>query len=408
MASISSAFVWVWLSGDAQPVPAGRLQRSPDGLVFDYGRRYLERPGAVSLAPTLPLGTETFGPTADLGMPGALRDGAPDAWGRRVILHALTGRRGRDADVTDLDELTYLMASGSNRLGAIDFQASSSEYVPRADTAALDELNAAAQTVDAGGILPENLAAALIDGTAMGGARPKALIVDDGVEFIAKFSTTADVLPVVGAEAASLALARRVGVRVPASRVERSLGKDVLLVERFDRPGNGTRSMVVSALTLSGLGEMTARYGSYLDLLATLREWGDDAGDELYRRIALNIAISNTDDHLRNHAAFWDGRRLRLTPAYDLSPMNRSGETASQALPYGPDGERASNLAELARHSPQFGLSRKSGLQIVQHMVDALTEGWQEAADEARLTTQQRRLLWGRQFLNPGALHGLP
>ena len=205
MASTSSAFVWVWLSGDAQPVPAGRLQRSPDGLVFDYGRRYLERPGAVSLAPTLPLGTETFGPTADLGMPGALRDGAPDAWGRRVILHALTGRRGHAADAADLDELTYLMASGSNRLGAIDFQASSSEYVPRADTATLDELNAAAQTVDAGGILPENLAAALIDGTAMGGARPKALIVDDGVEFIAKFSTTADVLPVVGAEAASLA-----------------------------------------------------------------------------------------------------------------------------------------------------------------------------------------------------------
>jgi serine/threonine-protein kinase HipA len=340
-------------------------------------------------------------------MPGALRDGAPDAWGRRVILNALTGARGSEPDVTVLDEATYLLSSGSNRLGAIDFQESSSDYVPRADTASLDELNAASRTIDEGGILPKHLAAALIDGTAMGGARPKALITDQGDEYIAKFSTSADVLPVVGAEAASLQLARLVGIRVPDSRVVSSLGRDVLLVKRFDRAGDATRIMVVSALTLSGLGEMTSRYGSYLSLLASLREHGDDAGDELFRRVALNIAISNTDDHLRNHAAFWDGARLRLTPAYDLSPMNRTGETATQALPYGPDGERASNLAELAQHSEQFGLSRKAGREIALTMVDQVHAHWNEAADAARLTAAQRRMLWGRQILNPGALYGL-
>lgn len=407
MASTSDVFVWVWLAGETEPVPAGRLRPIGDGLAFAYGRRYLERPNAVSLSPTLPLGTETFEPTADLGMPGALRDGAPDAWGRRVILNALTGALGSDADVTALDETTYLLTSGSNRLGAIDFQASSSTYVPRADTASLDELNRAARTIDEGGILPAELAAALVDGTAMGGARPKALITDAGQQYIAKFSTSADILPVVGAEAVSLELARLVGVRVPESRVVSSLGRDVLLVKRFDRPGDGTRRMVVSALTLTGLGEMTARYGSYPEILASLREHGDDAGDELFRRVALNIAISNTDDHLRNHAAFWDGERLRLTPAYDLSPMNRSGETAAQALAYGPHGERESNLAQLAQHSDQFGLSRTAGREIVTAMVETIRSGWEEAADRARLTDADRRLLWGRQLLNPGALYGL-
>lgn len=407
MASTSDLYVWVWLTGETAPVPAGRLRPIGDGLAFAYGRRYLERPNALSLSPTLPLGTETFEPTADLGMPGALRDGAPDAWGRRVILNALTGARGSDADVTVLNEATYLLASGSNRLGAIDFQASPTAYVARGDSASLDDLNRAARTIDEGGILPPELAAALLEGTAMGGARPKALVTDGGEQYIAKFSTSADVLPVVGAEAACLALARHVGVRVPESRVVSSLGRDVLLVKRFDRPGDGTRRLVLSALTLTGLGEMTARYGSYLDLLASLREHGDDAGEELFRRVALNIAISNTDDHLRNHAAFWNGERLTLTPAYDLSPMNRSGETAAQALPYGSDGERESNLARLVQHSAQFGLSRAAGREIVTAMVETIHENWLEAADHARLTDANRRALWGRQILNPGALYGL-
>ncbi|HQV17441.1 MAG: type II toxin-antitoxin system HipA family toxin [Gordonia sp.] len=407
MTSTSEAFVWVWLPGSAEPVPAGRLELRSDGLWFGYGRGYLARHDAISLAPSLPLTTDEFGPDADLGMPGALRDGAPDAWGRRVILHALTDARGRDVETGDLTELTYLLASGSNRLGAIDFQASATRYVSRTDTASLDELGRAAQIVDEGGELPVALASALVHGTSMGGAHPKALIADGDTELLAKFSTSDDILPVVKAEAASIELARHVGLDVPAARLVRAAGRDALLIERFDRPGGGRRIPVVSALTLSGLGEMTARYGSYVDLLASLRESGSDAGEELFRRVAFNIAISNTDDHLRNHAAFWDGRALALTPAYDLSPMSRTGETASQAIAYGADGQRDSNLATLVRYCGEYGLSRRRGHDVAQAVVTAIHDNWDSAADVAQLTQAERAVLLGRQFLNPGSIRGL-
>ncbi|MFB2584942.1 type II toxin-antitoxin system HipA family toxin [Herbiconiux liukaitaii] len=401
------AYVWVWLPGETEPIPAGLLAPASGGLWFTYGTRYLARPEAVSLyAPELPLTDRQFPPSGDLGMPGALRDASPDSWGRRVINSRLFG----DPESTQPTELTYLLASGSNRFGAVDFQQSATEYVPRDDTATLDELQQAARLVEEGKPVPPALAAALQDGTAIGGARPKALITDGGIQYIAKFSTSTDLYSVVGAEAAAAHLARRVGIEVPDMKVVSSLNRDVLLLRRFDRSAAGGRRMVVSALTMLGRDETTFRYGTYPDILDTLKRHSkglSDVGAQLFRRIAFNIAISNTDDHLRNHAAFWDGAGLTLTPAYDLSPMNRHGETASQAIAYGREGERSSNLAELIRVARVYGLSEEKARVIVSDLIDGIRTGWDEAADFGRLTAADRKALWHRQFLNPGSLYGL-
>jgi len=186
MASTSDqAFVWVWLPSATRPVPAGRLQRrGTSGLWFEYGRGYLARPDAVSLSPTLPLSTAAYGPTEDLGMPDALRDGSPDAWARRVIPNRLTGPRGLGADPLALDELTYLLESGSHRLGAIDFQATADIYRPKAESAGLDELHRAAQIVEA-----------------------------------------TDPFPVSAPRLPGIELARVVGIAVPRIRVTSSLGR---------------------------------------------------------------------------------------------------------------------------------------------------------------------------------------
>jgi serine/threonine-protein kinase HipA len=119
--------------------------------------------------------------------------------------------------------------------------------------------------------LSPELAEALVNGTAIGGARPKVLIEDGGEQYIAKFETSSDVFSVVGAEQASIYLAQKVGIEVTDSRLVRSLGKDVLLIRRFDRPGDGTRRMVVSALTMLGLDENTFDQGSYPMILDVLR-----------------------------------------------------------------------------------------------------------------------------------------
>lgn len=309
-----NAFVWAWLPGADKPVVAGRLSRYGDGFRFGYGESYLARGEAVSLfSPELPLRPGWIDPPEGLPMAGCLWDASPDSWGQRVIIARLTGRHGAAADEVAIDRLTILLESGSNRIGGLDFQARADEYVPRAETVTLDELHAAADALQAGD-LREDLATALVDGTSVGGARPKVLISDGGTEFIAKLSTSTDTYPVVKAEAAALELARRAGLDVPASRLTTSLGREVLLVERFDRPAPGQRRMIVSALTMLGFGDfLGARYSSYpemLDVLLSLSSDGAGLARRVFERIVFNIIIGNTDDHARNHAAFWDGTHL--------------------------------------------------------------------------------------------------
>ena len=147
--SLEQVYVWIWLPGATEPVVAGVLSRDNGRFIFNYGRSYLERKEAIAVyVPELPLVRGAMVPAPGLQMAGALRDGAPDAWGRRVILNRLMGAQGRDTDPNTLDEMTYLLESGSDRIGGLDFQRSATEYVPRAARgASLEELMQAASMV---------------------------------------------------------------------------------------------------------------------------------------------------------------------------------------------------------------------------------------------------------------------
>ena len=141
------AYVWIWLPGTTEPVVAGRLTRDGQRLIFNYGQSYLGRHDRIPVyEPELPLRIGSIAPQVGLSMAGCLRDAAPDAWGRRVILNRNFGRKGKDVDTATLDELAYLLQSGSDRIGALDFQDSPAEYVPRSARAAtLEELLSAAE-----------------------------------------------------------------------------------------------------------------------------------------------------------------------------------------------------------------------------------------------------------------------
>jgi serine/threonine-protein kinase HipA len=128
---------------------------------------------------------------------------------------------------------------------------------------------------------------------------------------------------------------------------------------------------------------------------------------ELFARMVFNICIGNTDDHLRNHAAFWDGTRLSLTPAYDLCPQLRGGEIASQAINITRmPGERSSQLRLCRKAAPEFLLSRHDADQIIHNQLEMINREWEDAADEARLTMVERNYLWLRQILNPYIHYG--
>jgi serine/threonine-protein kinase HipA len=406
------AFVWVWLPDAEEPVVAGRVELVADLVLFNYGRSYLGRRDAMPLhLPELPLRTGFIEPPSGMHMAGCINDGSPDAWGQRVIMQLLLGSAARDADPAVLDPLTYLVRSGSDRIGALDFQDSPDVYTPRLETAAtLEELMEAADLVDRHLPLSPGLDMALLHGSSVGGARPKALLNDDptGRKLIAKFSSSTDVYPVVQAEFCAMELARRAGLEVAPVKLVRVLGRPALLVERFDRvAGTQHRRALVSALTMLELDEMMARYASYADLAELIRGRFTDAKAtlrELFARIAFNILVGNTDDHARNHAAFWNGEFLRLTPAYDICPQPRSGGEATQAMAIGPDGYKFSQLDGCVRYARTYLLDASEAHEIIDHQIDIINNHWDDVADQAGLTNVDREYFWHRQFLNPYAL----
>lgn len=406
------AFVWIWLPGQANPVVAGKLTEDTGLVYFNYGKSYLERvkdasPSIPIYEPELPLRSGMLPLLGDLQMPNCIRDAAPDAWGRRVIINRKLGQKGKDADTADLNEIIYLLESGSDRIGALDFQRSPTEYVPRSATnTSLEELLESAERVEKGVPLNPELDQALFHGSSIGGARPKALIKESGVKYIAKFSSSTDIYSVVKAEYIAMRLAELTGINVAPVRMVKAAGKDVLLIERFDRVHSAEgwlRKSMISALTMFGLSDMNARYASYEDLAQIIRMKFSSPKEtlkEMFSRLVFNILCGNNDDHARNHAAFWDGKELSLTPAYDICPQGRTGNEASQAMKISGDNNlsKLSVCLDVAHH---FLLSPEEAREIFAHIEAVIREKWDEVCKEAELSEIDKNLFWGRQFLNP-------
>lgn len=411
----TQAYVWVWLPGSTTPVVAGVLTPSGADLQFTYGRSYLARKDAVPLyVPELPLESGPLPLLNGLSMPSCIRDAAPDAWGRRVILNRRLGAKGKELDAAELHELTFLLESSSDRVGALDFQSAANRYEPREGAeASLEELLTASERVEEGTPLTAELGRALLHGTSIGGARPKATITSNNKKYIAKFSSQNDLYSVVKAEYIAMRLAAETGLTVAPVRMVRAAGKDVLLVERFDREkkgGDWTRKMMVSALTLLELDEMMARYASYENLATIIRHRFTEPKQtlrELFSRVAFNILCGNIDDHARNHAAFWDGSHPKLTPAYDICPQARTGGEASQAMRILGD-EKQSQIALCLKAAPSFLLNSAEATTIVKDQINVIKNRWSSVCKEAKLSEVDKNFFWRRQFLNPYAFIDTP
>ncbi|MEI6387017.1 MAG: HipA domain-containing protein [Spirochaetota bacterium] len=406
--SAEGVYVWTWLPGQVDPVVSGLVSRLGLRYFFNYGRSYLGRPGAVSLNPAeLPLVSGLQAPRPGLSMAGCLRDALPDAWGHRVIASTLLTSRGGEDPGHEPSDFDDMLASGSDRIGSLDFQNSAQSYSPRqGQNADLADLARAADLLEAGLPLPPGLDSALLHGTSMGGARPKAFLDSPEGKFIAKFSSSTDEYPVVRAEFLAMRLASLAGLKVAPVHLEKILGKDILVVERFDRvrtPSGWERRRMLSALTLLQLDEMMARYASYELLADILRSQGrpkSDNPEELFARLVFNILCGNNDDHARNHAVFLEGDGLVLTPAYDICPQARAGSVSTQGmLICGQD--RRSRLETCLAAAPRFMLNPSKAKGIVDRLLACIHDNWIAVCDLATFTKVERDRLWQRQFLNP-------
>lgn len=379
-----------------EDVPAGRLwshrRRGRESATVNYSTDYLARDDAYELDPMLPLLAGPQQTAAGRAIFGAFSDCAPDRWGRRLIQRSerLRARREGIAEKS-FGEIDYLLGVRDDlRQGALRFLdpesaafvAAEAEGVP--DMIQLPVLLDAAERMERDEASEEELRRLLRGGSSLGGARPKAHVLDrSGRLAIAKFPSPSDDWDVMRWEAVALALAREAGISVPASDLHEIDGKAVLIVDRFDRV-NETRIGYMSAMTM--LEATDGEPGSYLDIVDAIERNSARPGEELaqlWRRIAFSVLISNTDDHLRNHGflrtstAGWS-----LSPAFDLNPNPEAGpKQLSTAIDY--DDPTASvdllmSVAEYFRLSPGDASSMLA-------QVSSATAQWRAAAQAAGL-----------------------
>ncbi|MBI1732698.1 MAG: HipA domain-containing protein [Gammaproteobacteria bacterium] len=386
----SECFVHITLPGETTFVTAGRFRLDTDrhGAAtgrFVYGKSYLARNNAVPIDPIeLKLAPTTYETRLLKGVFGALRDASPDYWGRRVIeKHVRTARLG---------EIDYLLYSPDDRAGALGFGRGSEPPAPRRKfngTIDLQKLQDFADRIIADEDLPDDPDARqvqelLLDGTSMGGARPKAVVEADGALWIAKFNRPDDNWNHAKVERAMLELARACGIHTAETRLTTIGDRDALLVKRFDREhtDNGyRRARMVSALTLLR-AEDTHTDGSrwsYVLLAEELRRIAakpkDDA-PELFRRMCFNALISNSDDHPRNHAVIAMENAWCLSPVYDLIPNPQiSIERRDLALACGDLG-RYANAANLLSQSARFLVDSGDAKAILDTMEQTVKDRW--------------------------------
>ena len=385
MTSERDCYVYIVPPGATEFVTAGRFRWIDDGAApvgqFVYGRSYRERADAVELDPVeLRLSDQVYETARMQGFFGAIRDSMPDFWGRRLI--------ERNSGVTELSEFDYLMHGPDDRAGALGIGFAVEPPAARRGFNRMLDLATLQRTADA--VLDDaregTWAAAdrveelLLLGTSMGGARPKAVVEHEGALWIAKFGRRADRWNDSRAEHGMLALARACGLNVAASRIETVGGRDVLLVRRFDRDGH-RRHRMVSALTLLRSGDRVADRGdwSYLLLADEVRRASarpEDDLRELFRRMCFNAAVSNLDDHPRNHALLANGRQWRLSPAYDLTPSPVvARERRDLAMACGRFGRHA-NRANLLSGRGRFLLDQAAAVDVFDGIASTVRGRW--------------------------------
>jgi serine/threonine-protein kinase HipA len=366
---IKHVFVWM-RRGDGAIHLVGELATSaPDRnsgrfeSEFEYSRAWVNGPGAFALDPvSLPLDTARRFRADMLYPPLAVFDDAlPDDWGRRLLAAAIAADNGGKLTVPEM--LLRLRGGGT---GALLFTAT--DTAPQPDqsvpSTALSKLLEAASQFEAGTLPPGDEFRRLLEGSSRaGGARPKALVHDESGEWLAKFPSRVrdGGYDVVGLEATCLTLARRAGLEVPESRLQRIGARRVLMVKRFDVGAQGGRYHMVSLRTLCK--ERPGIYvHSYSDLAQVLRKHSASPADDLaalYRQMVFNAAIGNVDDHLKN---FWMLVRpggFRLAPAFDLVPdiSGRGDHTLSFQ-----QGFACPARVEMIALAAEWGVPRAAGI----------------------------------------------
>ena len=400
--------------------PVGELIVSTDGAretsAFRYDQAWLENPRAFALSPGMRLDQSPYFFNKDDGsaLPPPIADGTPDSWGRAIVKAHLKRACG------DLDFL--LQSSDYLRSGALRYYDSrDANAVALAAPVTLPGHFTTPRLIDLDAFIVEARAfeadpahyrehrANMIGGEllkgavgSLGGARPKINAVDgDGSLWIVKLAKMDDQHSVAHAEVLSLTLARAVGIDAAEAKVLPSSQKyPIAIVRRFDRGGEEIRVPFISAQTFMNLPG--AEPGNYADIAFQMIEWSaDHAADslELFRRLAFNVMIQNTDDHLRNLGFLYGGNgKWRLSPAFDINPVPEPGTTLKTAISEIHGTEL--DVDQLVDAAPYFGIAKDQATRLLSEMAATIRDGWRNIGTRLQMPGQDMRFV-APAFDNP-------
>ncbi len=386
----------VYIDQDGDTYLLGRCRyvakRSHQSSVFEYADEWLSHSAAFAIDPeNLPLRVGPAYTTSDKSaLPGALRDTAPDRWGRQLIKRAFR-KAGEERTLSEID---YLLAiTDRTRIGALRYRREGEDTfdhdmghyrVP--PLIQLPALVNAADAVHTNTETAEDLRLLLNEGSPLGGARPKSAVEDaDGSLAFAKFPKPDDDRSIPHGEVLAMTLARMARIKVADARLQDVAGRGVALIRRFDRNGD-QRIPFLSAMSLLGLND--GDEATYIDIAESIRMYSSAPTEdlhELWRRVVFNVLTGNLDDHLRNHGFLYDQKdKWRLSPAYDLNPVpieEKARELTTWISEEGPEA----NL-DLARSvTAHFALKDDQAEAIIAEVMMAL-KGWKNTARQLHMS----------------------
>jgi serine/threonine-protein kinase HipA len=373
-------------------------QGARERAAFEYAPEWLTAADRFEIEPALPL---VQGPQFHRQVRGgsvfhgSIADTEPDGWARRVILRDHAKRRqaarrsGEAAEARPLTALDLLLAvDDASRVGALRFQDENGTFQRRMEDGRrtapplieLGMLLAASRAVETNSETAADLQYLRGRGTSLGGLRPKCSVLDDkGQLSIGKFPSVADDRPVTRGEILALRLARAAGIDAAEGHLIDSDGSPVALIRRFDRPSAGGRLMYISAATMLGVDPADAGEHSYTEIVDALRVHGAAPQadiEELWRRMAFSILITNVDDHLHNHGFLHvDRGQWRLAPAFDVNPFpERVRELKTWVSE---DAGPEATIDGVMSVIPYFRISAPRAREILRHVEHAVSR-WRE------------------------------
>ena len=374
--------------------------RGKDHFVFEYSRQWLKQYGGILLSGDLMNVPSLQHPHGNNNVFGFVKDSFPDRWGRLLLdrRERLTAQsEGRPTRM--LTNYDYLIGiEDFTRMGGIRYKEEDSNGYINAGTKYLvppiESLRALCdacheiELAEERNELPERrwLDQLIDPGTSLGGARPKANVVDtDGTLYVAKFPSKNDLENTELIEHFSHQLAAKAGVHVAKTHtINISKDRDLLISERFDRTRAGRRIHFASAMSLLGLddGAGSSTGNGYLDIVDFILHGCTDVRQnlrELYRRVAFNVMFGNTDDHFRNHGFLLTPKGWTLSPAYDINP----GANSHQCLLIDAYTEQ-SDINALLSASENYMLERQEAAKIIEE-VRAAIKDWRKTATELQI-----------------------